>query len=404
MEVLLENRGASCFIRLTDIDRISDYEEKVLTANQPEYLIPYEPVPVDTEDEVSYRIDGMERLDEIVRRLPPGKKELLRILQDLSDCILDVEQYLLCPSHLLLKLQTVMWDAEKYHYRFLMVPGGNLNFAVEMQRFLNEMMKFYNHQNREEAVYFYEFYNQCMNGGFTPDVFLKWMRKRDIPEDISEDIPVEEHSSQRIRNGSGVEGEMSAKSSKKSSVRLLIGVGAGLLILGALAVFLIGISALKWVSVGMAGYLAYLMAELLTGKEEKTETEEKQETRVNRSIEKDTEKKADFCTEIIQDETETDTVYRLIPAETGIFPEYQLIPGENVVGRSAVQCTVVLRAEGISRRHACLVLDESGTLTLRDEGSTNGTYLNHKRVPKGEMRQVHPGDLVGFADREFSVR
>lgn len=74
--------------------------------------------------------------------------------------------------------------------------------------------------------------------------------------------------------------------------------------------------------------------------------------------------------------------------------------GINVVGRST-HSEIHLTSSLVSGRHAALVvIDEM--LFVRDLSSTNGTFLNGKRItgdtPCGE------GDLIAFADVEFEVQ
>jgi DNA-binding winged helix-turn-helix (wHTH) protein len=56
----------------------------------------------------------------------------------------------------------------------------------------------------------------------------------------------------------------------------------------------------------------------------------------------------------------------------------QLANGENIVGRS-VECTVRLDSTDVSRRHARILVNND-TATLEDLGSTNGTFINGKRL------------------------
>ena len=53
-------------------------------------------------------------------------------------------------------------------------------------------------------------------------------------------------------------------------------------------------------------------------------------------------------------------------------------PGENVIGR-AEEVAVCIEAPGVSRRHACIVVDQDRA-TLEDLGSKNGTYLKETRL------------------------
>jgi diguanylate cyclase (GGDEF)-like protein len=65
------------------------------------------------------------------------------------------------------------------------------------------------------------------------------------------------------------------------------------------------------------------------------------------------------------------------------------LAGEAVLGRDA-DCTVPLPAEDVSRRHARVSPDGAGHL-LADLGSTNGTFVNGRRV---EVHRLAAGDRV----------
>ena len=50
----------------------------------------------------------------------------------------------------------------------------------------------------------------------------------------------------------------------------------------------------------------------------------------------------------------------------------------------------------VSRQHAVIGATQ-GQWTVRDLGSTNGTYLNGERLAEGETRPISNGDQVGFS-------
>jgi hypothetical protein len=58
----------------------------------------------------------------------------------------------------------------------------------------------------------------------------------------------------------------------------------------------------------------------------------------------------------------------------------------------------------VSKIHAALLLNREGTLLVSDTGSTNGTYINGRRIAYGEARQIEEGDVVGFGDVEVRFR
>ena len=74
------------------------------------------------------------------------------------------------------------------------------------------------------------------------------------------------------------------------------------------------------------------------------------------------------------------------------------IHGSTTVGR-APECSLSLDEPGMSRMHARLLPVDDGVL-LEDLGSTNGCFLNGKRVLRGE---AHVGDEIGFDTLRFRL-
>ncbi len=68
----------------------------------------------------------------------------------------------------------------------------------------------------------------------------------------------------------------------------------------------------------------------------------------------------------------------------------KLVDGVNSIGRHD-DCLIRIRSSQVSRRH-CELLEDGGSLLLRDLGSSNGTYVNGKRV-LGQQR-LSPGDVI----------
>lgn len=58
----------------------------------------------------------------------------------------------------------------------------------------------------------------------------------------------------------------------------------------------------------------------------------------------------------------------------------------------------------VSKIHAALVMTREGTLLVADTGSTNGTFINGRRISYGEARQIEDGDVVSFGDVEVRFK
>jgi pSer/pThr/pTyr-binding forkhead associated (FHA) protein len=94
-----------------------------------------------------------------------------------------------------------------------------------------------------------------------------------------------------------------------------------------------------------------------------------------------------------------------------ILPKYVLrgvsgvVFGRNIpllvaatIGRSH-ECTLQIDEPGLSRVHARAIPTDDG-VQLEDQGSTNGTYINGKRVVRGVARA---GDEIGFDTIRFRL-
>jgi pSer/pThr/pTyr-binding forkhead associated (FHA) protein len=77
----------------------------------------------------------------------------------------------------------------------------------------------------------------------------------------------------------------------------------------------------------------------------------------------------------------------------GSAREIPLKPGRYVVGRQE-DANLRIPLPAVSRRHAEIVVDDD-SLTVRDLGSSNGTYVNGERIQEA---QIKPGDVLALGD------
>ncbi|HEX2818958.1 MAG TPA: FHA domain-containing protein [Streptosporangiaceae bacterium] len=75
-----------------------------------------------------------------------------------------------------------------------------------------------------------------------------------------------------------------------------------------------------------------------------------------------------------------------IPAGTSVLLGRD--PAESLVAAAFA------RFDNVSRRHATVQVDDFGHASIRDENSTNGTFVNEDRVPPGNEVRLVDGDRV----------
>src|ERR1700744_83685 len=71
-----------------------------------------------------------------------------------------------------------------------------------------------------------------------------------------------------------------------------------------------------------------------------------------------------------------------------------------ILGRDPAQSLVAAafgQYDNVSRRHATVMVDDGGRATIRDEGSTNGTFVNGERVHPGSEVRLVDGDQIRLA-------
>jgi hypothetical protein len=86
---------------------------------------------------------------------------------------------------------------------------------------------------------------------------------------------------------------------------------------------------------------------------------------------------------------------RLVTASGDVIP----LTGEIVVGREAGLGLSLTGESTVSRRHASIHVSVSGNVTVTDQGSTNGTYVNGAKVQGTSA--LRPGDTVQFGEAKF---
>jgi pSer/pThr/pTyr-binding forkhead associated (FHA) protein len=69
-----------------------------------------------------------------------------------------------------------------------------------------------------------------------------------------------------------------------------------------------------------------------------------------------------------------------------------------MVGRDS-NCDARLDSLRVSRRH-CLIIATGGDVVVRDLGSTNGTWVNGRRVA---TRRIKPGDELSIAHFRYQL-
>ena len=85
--------------------------------------------------------------------------------------------------------------------------------------------------------------------------------------------------------------------------------------------------------------------------------------------------------------------------EDGEGKEFPIESGKTIIGRQE-ECDLRIPLSEVSRRHAVMTVDDK-VVTLRDLGSSNGTYINNERIAE---QKLSAGDHIVIGPVVFTVR
>jgi hypothetical protein len=94
-----------------------------------------------------------------------------------------------------------------------------------------------------------------------------------------------------------------------------------------------------------------------------------------------------------------DTRLVLVPARAGHEPFYRITKSSFTVGASTGEVDLALEVQELSGRHATFQLFKAGNVFVMDELSTNGTFIDGRRLLPGERAQVKPGQIIHLSKK-----
>ena len=203
-----------------------------------------------------------------------------------------------------------------------------------------------------------------------------------------------------MRTVSGEDMRQTSKDEEKADIKKILLYGAVIAVLGVAAMALLGAKGAILSLLMLGGYTVYAINDFL----EKKQVREMEDamSEVAGVVETFQQEKPSEALKLPMVVTGSafKEVNSLIPfAGENEEPIRLMEDGEITIGRQAGACQYCLSEPGISRVHAVL-RKEGRKVMLRDEASTNGTYVNNRRL-RQDAEELKYGDVVSFAGVEY---
>jgi len=424
MMILSTNKGISSYFEVCDISLTDNYEIKMLKENSLDHITSADIREVDGDRSLMVKVDGMMTLSGRYSRRAPDINDIKLLMKDIRRCLVEMKDYLLSPGSLVINFKYILFDMEKESYRFIYIPGHTMSFRNQMKELFEEIMVIFDHKDREGVTYLYDLYSYFLRENFTPELFCKIV-KADEGDDTKRTSRSREtyyrEESILVGDKDGVEDEIirdidipeidAPKEGALTINKSMYILAAVATIVVAVVLYIVfGTPSLKFSAVLFVSLSIYILVDVMHFKE-KRETEEidrimtKQmecripdEEPVARLQQQDEE--LDVDTSVLAMSRENETVSKLVPLSDDKGEVILLIEGDTRIGRKRSLCDYCIDDSSVSRVHAIISKNDK-VVQVRDAGSTNGTFINDRRIEVDEVLEANIGDLISIAGLQY---
>ena len=427
MMILSRNKGISNYYEVCDVELSGNYEEKMLIYNHMNYLPEAEIRTLDNNKSMYVKVDGFSPLSNIYGRCVPTMQDVMGLVGDIKNCIKEIREYLLNPACLVLNLKYILYDEQTRTHKFIYIPNTIRGFKDQIKQMFEEIMRIFDHKNRDGVVFLYEMYSRFLVDNFSPDIFCKVVEEFEGRFVEEKDNVIEEDNS-FFSDSDYTYAEDDFKEQK--SFYMLASAAAVITSIVLLIIF--GPKSFKFSAVIIAALIIYIITDYyhLKSKErrpdiqiieegneaEKTAVkhyEKKVAAQYDKRFDKQIDEQFEIHSEPAPDSwtdsttvlsnDEEEGVSKLIPCDEGSKDQIFLIEGETKIGRQTSVCDYCINEPSISRVHA--IIEKIGNkLLIRDAGSTNGTYINDTRLEENRPVEAVSGDMISFAGVRYECR
>ena len=185
------DRGASSYIEVNDVAIPENYEIEMIKNNTFHFFLPTEVREIDGRKSLYIKVDGLGNLLNRFSRMSPGKKEVEKLLISIKSAMDELKEYMLKPECLYLSIDYIMYSERVDEYRFVYIPGYKGTFRKDMRSLFDDIMRLFDHKDREGVVYLYDMYSRILMENYTPELFCRTVKAKSVssqPLD-SEDNP-----------------------------------------------------------------------------------------------------------------------------------------------------------------------------------------------------------------------
>lgn len=376
------------------------YEMTMIFKNHLKVFLPVREHFTNGNTAYEYDITGYSSLEEYGRRKGIGAREIDALLTGINELRDTVSEYMLDMSRVLL--------ASKYIYingtdvRFVYYTEKGKDFFVQLKSVWENILTVLDHGDKALVMKTYGVYQDMLTGIFEPG---RYNQAQEIQAPV-------EYTSESIAKEEFIE-EVEVDTGKlRGYAKIAVYIGMGMAVYGFLAVYADSINILelnRWVlfAFAAAGLVMASVSWLILHEKIKlpvfTGMAKKNKYISYQVREEEIKRENNDSTRILTLESVQPYLQnniKLINKTTGQQIELTKFPA--ILGLMP-DCNVILQGEGISRVHAVISKD-ADELVIEDMDSTNGTWVDGKRLVSGKNVRLEKGSVIRFAVWDYEIR
>lgn len=409
MEIHYQKDLEHCYLRILaeeDVD-MESYQLRILIGNEVHGLLPCRIENVDGQREFCYEVSSEQTVRAVFLQKKLKVEQLKLLLQGFINALTDIQSFLLDVNQLILQTDYMYYDSERTMLRFCYFPEYNRELQTQFRSFLEELLSVIDHQDSKAVVMAYGIYHKCMEEGFNLEIIREYLYRSEKENDTKATEPSDkkqllaDEEQKEIESFAAEEKGISEKDSKLPWRVLitsafgaagLLGIGT-LRLLGYLSVFSFSVIFGVFLSgLGIMGLSCYFSARK-RGKEESAGWMPNctEDTSIPWPVQE------------VKEQNIEKWEGRLVSQNPGQTPDIVLKEASVLIGKMEGAVDVVIPKSTISRVHARFRREKDACF-LVDLNSTNGTYVNGKRIWGSENHPIIPGDEIRFADVAYVYR
>lgn len=418
------------------------YQLQMLTENQIPYILPSSVLCSDGEVWLSHNTGQCYNLQAMLQSKRMDGALFRRLMEQICTCVTQTEDYLLDPADLVLRAEYMFYDAGNEMVQLMCVPGYDHPIREQLQEFLEMLMPRFDHSDQAGERFLYECHAILTDEWQDFPAFVSYIGQQcPAPERLGERAHAEEKMNMKDeiawqQPAGSTDRELTGESHRRKhmdtekdtifSKRFFLFVIAGGAALALIVKYLFFDGTTGTAIFGIVWLLTLIVLAIMTvrdkedGQESESAMQEyggqmqaagqkygqidempvQEHSRQMEQAMHRVDVPEGLLGQTVQNRM---TDVKLVPLTNGALEPFRIPEGTTAltIGRDRTSDYRVTTTQ-ISRVHARLFHRPDG-LYIEDANSTNGTFINTRRIPAMTEQKLEKGDVVGFANEEFFV-